>query len=86
MFVEILHKEKKLNTFELNINKYLPNSYNLICIFIFVFLSEIYIWQHCKIIKSEVLSLCLCCGPLGRPRRRWVDNIRMFSRRWDVSM
>ena len=22
--------------------------------------------------------------PLGRPRRRWVDNIRMVSRRWDV--
>jgi hypothetical protein len=22
--------------------------------------------------------------PLGRPRRRWVDNIRIISRRWDV--
>jgi len=22
--------------------------------------------------------------PLGRPRRRWVDNIRMDLRRWDV--
>ena len=24
--------------------------------------------------------------PLGRPRRRWVDNIRMVSRRWDVGI
>ena len=24
--------------------------------------------------------------PLGRPRCRWVDNIRMDSRRWDVSI
>ena len=24
--------------------------------------------------------------PLGRPRRRWVDNIRMDLRRWDVGM
>ena len=24
--------------------------------------------------------------PLGRPRRRWVDNIWMISRRWDVDM
>ena len=26
--------------------------------------------------------------PLGRPRRRWVDNIRMdlLSRRWDVGI
>ena len=24
--------------------------------------------------------------PLGRPRRRWVDNIRMISRRWDVGI
>jgi len=23
---------------------------------------------------------------LGRPRRRWVDNIRWISRRWDVGM
>ena len=22
--------------------------------------------------------------PLGRPRRRWVDNIGWISRRWDV--
>jgi len=22
--------------------------------------------------------------PLGRPRRRWADNIRTISRRWDV--
>ena len=22
--------------------------------------------------------------PLGRPRRRWVGNIRVDSRRWDV--
>jgi len=22
--------------------------------------------------------------PLGRPRRRWADNIRMISRKWDV--
>ena len=59
MFVEILHKEKKLNTFELNNNKYLPNSCNLISIHIFVFLSDIYIWKHTvkSIINSEVLSL-----------------------------
>ena len=25
-------------------------------------------------------------GPLGRPRRRWVDNIRMDSRRLDVGI
>ena len=24
--------------------------------------------------------------PLGRPRRRWVGNIRMISRKWDVGM
>ena len=24
--------------------------------------------------------------PLGRPRRRWVDNIRMDSRRWDMGI
>jgi len=24
--------------------------------------------------------------PLGRPRRRWVDNIRMGLRRWDVGI
>ena len=24
--------------------------------------------------------------PLGRPRRRWVDNIRRISRRWDVGI
>jgi len=24
--------------------------------------------------------------PLGRPRRRWMDNIRMDSRRWDVGI
>ena len=24
--------------------------------------------------------------PLGRPRRRWVDNIRMDLRRWDVGI
>jgi len=24
--------------------------------------------------------------PLGRPRRRLVDNIRIISRRWDVGM
>jgi len=24
--------------------------------------------------------------PLGRPRRRWVDNIGWISRRWDVGM
>ena len=24
--------------------------------------------------------------PLGRHRRRWVDNIRLLSRRWDVGM
>jgi len=24
--------------------------------------------------------------PLGRPRRRWVDNIRMITRRWDVGI
>ena len=24
--------------------------------------------------------------PLGRPRRRWVDNIRKTSRRWDVGI
>ena len=24
--------------------------------------------------------------PLGRPRSRWVDNIRMISRRWDVGI
>jgi len=48
MFGEILHKEKKLNNLELNNNKYLPNSYNLTCILIFVFLSDIYIWPHCK--------------------------------------
>ena len=24
--------------------------------------------------------------PLGRPRRKWVDNIRMISRRWVVGM
>ena len=22
--------------------------------------------------------------PLGRPRRRWVDNVGRISRRWDV--
>jgi len=24
--------------------------------------------------------------PLGRPRRRWVDNIRWIIRRWDVDI
>ena len=24
--------------------------------------------------------------PLGRRKRRWVDNIRMISRRWDVGI
>jgi len=24
--------------------------------------------------------------PLGRPRRKWVDNIGWISRRWDVGM
>jgi len=24
--------------------------------------------------------------PMGRPRRRWVDNIRMDLRRWDVGI
>ena len=24
--------------------------------------------------------------PLGRPRHRWVDNIRMDLRRWDVGI
>ena len=24
--------------------------------------------------------------PLGRPRRRWVDNIRMDIEEWDVDM
>jgi len=24
--------------------------------------------------------------PLGRHRHRWVDNIRMISRRWDVGI
>ena len=24
--------------------------------------------------------------PLGRPRRRWVDNIRMDLKRWDVGV
>ena len=24
--------------------------------------------------------------PMGRPRRRWVDNIRMISSRWDVGI
>jgi hypothetical protein len=24
--------------------------------------------------------------PLGRPRRRWVDNMGWISRRWDVGM
>jgi len=24
--------------------------------------------------------------PLGRPRRRWVNNIRMISRRWVVGI
>ena len=24
--------------------------------------------------------------PLGRPRCRWVDNIRMDLQRWDVGM
>jgi hypothetical protein len=24
--------------------------------------------------------------PLGRPRRRWVDNIKWISRRWVVGM
>jgi len=24
--------------------------------------------------------------PLGRPRRRWVDNISMNFRRWDVGI
>jgi hypothetical protein len=24
--------------------------------------------------------------PLGRPRRRWVDNIRMILERWDGAM
>ena len=24
--------------------------------------------------------------PLGRPRRRWVDNIRWISRRWNVGI
>ena len=25
-------------------------------------------------------------GTLGRPRRRWVDNISMNFRRWDVGI
>ena len=58
MFVEILHKEKKLNTFELNINKCLHNSYNLICIFFFVFISDTFGNTVKSIINSEVLSLC----------------------------
>jgi hypothetical protein len=24
--------------------------------------------------------------PLGRPKRRWVENIRWISRRWDVGI
>ena len=24
--------------------------------------------------------------PLGRPKRRWVDNIRIDLRRWDVGV
>jgi len=24
--------------------------------------------------------------PLGRTRRRWVDNVRMISRRWGVGI
>jgi len=24
--------------------------------------------------------------PLGKPRRRWVDNIRLISGRWDVGI
>jgi len=24
--------------------------------------------------------------PLGRPRRRWMDNIKWLSRRWDVGI
>jgi len=24
--------------------------------------------------------------PIGRPRRRWLDNIRLISRRWDVGI
>jgi len=24
--------------------------------------------------------------PLGRPRRRWVDNIKMDLQRWDVGI
>ena len=24
--------------------------------------------------------------PLGRPRRRWVDNIKIIFRKWDVGV
>ena len=24
--------------------------------------------------------------PMGRPRRRWVDNLRWICRRWDVGI
>jgi hypothetical protein len=25
-------------------------------------------------------------GPLGRPRHRWEDNIRMIFKKWDVGV
>jgi len=42
---------------------------------------------------GEERGLCRVLGgkpegrrPLGRPRHRWVDNIRMMSRKWDVGI
>ena len=35
-----------------------------VCIYIYIYI-------------YEFIIVIMGCGPLGRPRRRWVDNIRM---------
>jgi hypothetical protein len=42
-------------------------------------------WLRKPTTNLSLVSICVSLSPLGRPRRRWVDNIKMDLREigWD---
>ena len=48
--------------------------------------SDVLLTVHLNIIFAINQLNAQILRPLGRPRRRWVDNIRWISRKWDVGI